>query len=326
MSAFVSHRAAGSRFGPSAVGADLLSVLFLGAVWGAAFLFFRVAAPEVGPIWAAEIRVALAGVILAAIAGRSTLAAARGRWIAFAIVGTTFSAVPFALISIASLTLPASMGALLNAATPLFTALLAAAWLHQPLGRNVIAGLAVGLVAVIVLVGWSPLDPTPTTLVAIAAALGAAFSYAVAGSYVRRTMSGVGPLQLATGQLVAASIVLLPVALLSGPPGAPSAAATASLLALATVSTAVAWPLFQRVLKRRGSTAASTVTFIVPGFGIVWAAIVLGERIGPELVVGFGLLLVSLALVFGIRPPTVTRARLTAAHLAGVARAVAVRL
>jgi drug/metabolite transporter (DMT)-like permease len=190
----------------------------------------------------------------------------------------------------------------------------------------VVAGLAVGLVAVIVLVGWSPLEPTPTTIVAVAFALGAAFSYAVAGSYVRRTMSGVGPLQLATGQLVAAAIVLLPVALLSGPPGAPSAAGATSLIALATVSTAVAWPLFQRVLKRRGSTAASTVTFIVPGFGIVWAALVLGERIGPELVVGFGLLLVSLALVFGLRPPTLVRARLVSAHLAGVARAVAVRL
>src|SRR3954470_3879785 len=86
---------------------DLASLLFLGAVWGAAFLFLRIAAPEVGPVWAAEIRLVIGAGVLVAIAGPASLRAARGRFGAFLIAGALFSAIPFTLISFATLTLPA---------------------------------------------------------------------------------------------------------------------------------------------------------------------------------------------------------------------------
>lgn len=283
--------------------ADLATLLFLGAVWGGAFLFMRIAAPEVGALWLAESRVALAALVLVAIAGRRTLAAMRGRVLAFVFLGATFSAIPFTLISFAALTLPASFGALLNASTPLFTALVAAAWIGQRMPTRVAGGLLVGLVAVVVLVGWSPLALGPETLLAVGAALAGAFSYAVAGTHVKRALHGVGGVELATGQLVTASLLILPFAILSGPPGIPSVAGAASIGALAVVSTAVAWPLFFGVLGRTGPTAASTVTFIVPAFGILWGGLVLGEHIGLETAVGFGLVLVSLVLVLGVRVP-----------------------
>ena len=93
---------------------DLASLLYLGAVWGAAFLFLRVAAPEVGPVWAAEIRLLIGAAVLLAVAGRSTWRIARGRLTTFAIVGALFSAVPFTLISFATLTLHAGFTSLLN--------------------------------------------------------------------------------------------------------------------------------------------------------------------------------------------------------------------
>jgi drug/metabolite transporter (DMT)-like permease len=281
---------------------DLGSLLFLGAVWGGAFLFLRIASPEVGPVWAAEVRLLVGAVVLAAVAGRRTLAVARGRVIAFLIVGATFAAVPFSLIAFATLTLPAGFAALLNASTPLFTAVLGVAVLRQRLPARAVAGLGIGVVAVLVLVGWSPLQAGPGTLLAVAAGLGAPASYAVAGTYVRARMHGVGGVELATGMLVAAAVITLPVAVLSGAPGTPSAAGAVSLLAVGTVSTAVAWPVFFRVLAHTTPTAASTVTFIVPAFAIAWGALVLAEPVGPELVAGFGLVLVSLALVLGIRP------------------------
>lgn len=281
---------------------DLGLLLFLGAVWGGAFLFLRVASPEVGPVWVAEIRIALAAVILAIVAGRRTLAVARGRLLDLAIVGVTFSALPFSLIAFATLTLPTGYGALINASTPLFTALLGVAWLGQRLSGRVVAGLVAGLAAVLVLVGLSPLELGPRTLLAVAAALGTALSYAFAGTFVRRRLHDVGGTELATAQLVSGAILLLPIALLSGPPGVPSGAGAASVLAIATLSTALAWPLFFRVLSRTTPTAASTVTFIVPAFGIAWGALALGEPIGPELVLGFGLIMVSLVLVLGLRP------------------------
>jgi drug/metabolite transporter (DMT)-like permease len=108
---------------------DLGFLIFLGAVWGGAFLFLRIAAPQVGPLWAAEIRIGLAAVILLAIAGPRAYRALRGRFLKVAVVGAAFSAIPFSLIAFAALTLPAGFGALLNAATPIFTALVAAAWL-----------------------------------------------------------------------------------------------------------------------------------------------------------------------------------------------------
>src|SRR4051794_38938440 len=147
---------------------DLTALLYLGAVWGAAFLFLRVAAPEVGPVWAAEIRLAIGAAVLLAVAGASTWRVARGRVASFLVVGALFSAVPFTLISFATLTLHAGFTSLLNAATPLFTAAIAVAFMGQRISWRVGAGLAVGVLAVIVLVGWSPLDPSVTTMLAVA--------------------------------------------------------------------------------------------------------------------------------------------------------------
>ena len=290
---------------------DLASMLFLGAVWGAVFLFLRVAAPEVGAAWAAEIRLLIGATVLVLIAGPRTWRAARGRIGAFLVVGALFAALPFMLISFATLTLPAGFTALLNAATPLFTAAVGVAFMGQRLAPRVVAGLAFGVTAVVVLVGWSPLEPGLTTVLAVAAGLGAPASYAVAGNFVRARMSGVEPIELGTGMLVAGALVALPVALLTGLPGTPSPSGTASLLGAGVLSTAVAWPIFFRVLRRTTPTAASTTTFIVPAFALTWGSIFLAEPVGPGLIAGFGLILVSLLLVLGIMPtarvPLLTR-------------------
>jgi drug/metabolite transporter (DMT)-like permease len=281
---------------------DLASLLYLGAVWGGAFLFLRIAATEVGPVWAAEFRLAIGATILLVLAGRRALPMMRGRLIAFTIVGATFAAIPFTCIAFATLTLPTGFTALLNAATPLFTAALAVLVLRQAITPRMVAGLAMGAVAVLVLVGWSHLDPTPATLIAVAAGLGAPASYAVAGTYVRARLSNVPGVELATGMIVMGALVTLPVAILSGTPGTPTMAGAASLLAVGSVSTAFAWPVFYRILARSTPTVASTATFIVPVFAAAWGALVLGEAVGGELVVAFGLVLVSLVLVLNLGP------------------------
>ena len=212
------------------------------------------------------------------------------------------------LISFATVTLPAGFTLLLAAATPLFTAAIAVAFMGQSFGLRVAAGLAVGVVAVLVLVGWSPLELNAATIPRGRRRPGAPASYAVAGNYTRAKMAGLGPLQIATGMLVAGALVGLPVALLSGPPGTVHLDGALSLLAVGTVSTALAWPIFFRVLRRTTPTAASTVTFIVPVFALTWASIVLAEPVGVGLLAGFGLVLVSLALVLGIVPTLRLRA------------------
>jgi drug/metabolite transporter (DMT)-like permease len=281
----------------------LAQLVFLGAVWGGAFLFLRVAGPEVGPVWAAEIRILIGAAILALVAGRRTWAIVRHDLRAFAVVGATFSAIPFTLIAIATLTLPTGFAAVLNAATPVFTATLAVVWLGQSLTTRLAAGLVVGLAAVILLVGWSPLPMTVGVVVAAAAALGASLSYAYASTYVRKRLPDIGGLELATAQLASGAVLLLPVALATGVPGTPSFDGLVALIAVGTLSTALPWPIFQRLLRQTTPTIASTVTFVVPAFAMAWGAVALDEPIGTGLIVGFGLVIVSLVLVTGIRIP-----------------------
>ena len=246
------------------------------------------------------------------------MAFARGRILPIAFVGATFSAIPFSLIAFASLTLPTGFAALLNAATPIFTALVGAAWIGHRLTGRAFVGMGIGVFAVLVLVGWSPLPLGPATILAVAAALGAALSYAVAGTWVRRRLSDMSGIEVATGQLVTGAMVLLPFAILSGAPGVPGPDGIASLVAVAIFSTALAWPIFFRVSSHTTPTAASTVTFIVPAFGITWGALVLGEHVGVELIAGFALVMVSLVLVLGIRLPVGT----VMAHVPGSASGV----
>ena len=289
---------------------DLASLVYLGAVWGAAFLFFRVASPEVGPVWTAEIRIALAGTMIGAFIGPRRLLALRPHTMKLAIVGATFSAIPFSLLAFATLTLPGSLASLLMATTPLFTAIVGAVWLRQGLSARVIAGLVIGFGTVVFLLGGNGTSAIgPATLAAFGAGLLAAFSYAIAGTYVRRSTGGIAPLDLAAGQLLSGAVVLLPVAILSGPPGALRLDGAVSLVLMALVSTALAWPLFFRVSARTNATVASTATFIVPLFGIVWGALILGEPIGPQLILSFALVLVSLVLVLPV-PVAALRSRL----------------
>ena len=137
---------------------------------------------------------------------------------------------------------------------------------------------------------------------AVAAGLGAPLSYAIAGNFARARLADVEPVELATGMVTAGALVALPVALLSGAPGTLALDGAISLVAVGVLSTAVAWPIFFRVLRRTTPTAASTATFVVPAFAIAWGSIILAEPVGAGIVVGFGLILVSLSLVLGIGP------------------------
>lgn len=312
-----SSRSSNATPGSGVAASDLALLLYLGAVWGAAFLFFRVAAPEIGPVWTAEIRVAIAGLVLAAFTGRSAWRAARRQPVAILVTGATFSAIPFTLLAFATLSLPASLASLIMATTPLFTAIVSAAWLRQRLSRGVIAGLVLGFGAVAFLLGGSPVEIGPSTMLAFAAGLAAALSYAFAGTWVRRHLADVAPLDLATGQLVAATLILLPIALATGLPPVPSSAAAGSLVAMGVVSTAIAWPVYFRIAARTSATAASSSTFVVPMFGIFWGGLVLGEHVGPELLAGFALVIVSLVLVLRLPVPRPATVRVSLGRVVG---------
>jgi drug/metabolite transporter (DMT)-like permease len=272
-------------------------LLALAALWGSSFLFIKVAVDELGPVALACGRVFLAAAALIVL----TRARARlgWKWVA---LGAINGSAPFVLIGFAEGRIGASLAAILNAATPLFSLLVAG----DPLTRRRVAGLVVGMGGVALVVGLAPVDLSGRFLVGAAASLGAALCYAIGTSYVRRSFSGMPPATLALGQQLGAGVVLLPFVALA-PPHALNGGDVAALVALAIPCTAVAYLLYFRLVAEVGPTSTLTVTMLVPVFGVLWAAVFLGEHVGIGTILGGLVVLASVRLVTGPGVPDTAR-------------------
>jgi drug/metabolite transporter (DMT)-like permease len=280
---------------------DLGALMLLGALWGGSFLFIRVAVPALGPFVLMELRVGLAVVALtlyAVVVGR--LSKLRSRWREFLIIGTVNTAIPFSLIAAAEIYLTASLAAILNSTTVLFTALVAAVWMGDPLTRRKVVGVILGIVGVAVLVGWDPIELSGVILLSVGAMLAASLSYALGAVYIKRTFKGIPPLSMSLGQLTGGAIILLPLAAASLPGERPSAAVTLCVLGLALLSTAVAYLLYFRLIENVGPTSTVTVTLLVPLFGLLFGVLLLDEPFGWGTLAGLAIILSSVTLVTGI--------------------------
>ena len=281
---------------------DLGALLLLSALWGGSFLFIRVAVPVLGPVTLVEVRVLLAGLALVAYAAATVgVPDLRSRWRQYATIGTLNSAIPFALISTAELHLTASLASILNATSPLFSALIAAIWIGDALTVRKTIGLVLGFAGVAVLVGWSPLPLTATVVLSVGASLLAAAFYGLAGVYTKARVTGAPPLALAIGSQLSAALVLLPLVPLAPPTRAQSGNVVLCMLALALFSTALAYLLYFRLIVNVGPTKALTVTFLVPIFGVTWGALFLGESITLSTLAGCAIILAGTALITGLR-------------------------
>jgi drug/metabolite transporter (DMT)-like permease len=296
----------------------IASLVYCGAAFGGAFLFMRLAAPEMPALVVAFGRVTIAALLLLPFAGRARLAAMRARWRDYVVVGFFMAAAPFALFAYAERSLTAGLGSIINATTPLWTAIILAAWLHQAPTARRIAAIVVGFAGVGIIVGLEGLHLAPGALVAVVAATAGAASYGVALTYIRLRMEPQPPIQLALGQLIAASLMLAPLALLSAGDITPSTESVVAMLGIALFSTAIAWPILFGLNRDVGPMATSTVTFLNPVFGTLWGAIFLAETISPTFLVGALLVFASLALILGVRLPAVRRPAAAAAVAAEV--------
>jgi drug/metabolite transporter (DMT)-like permease len=279
---------------------NFLELLLLAAIWGASFLFMRIAAPEFGPIPLMALRVGIAMLVLMPVL-RSAAARQQLRaklWPLF-VVGVTNSAVPFCLLAYAALSVNAGMDSILNATTPLWAALIASAGFQVSLGRQQIFGLLTGFAGVVVLV-WDSLSAGSAGVpLAIAAALLAALFYGFAVNYSKRHLAGVKPQIVAFGSQCFATLVLWPLAATCWPRHAISASIWGCVVALGVVCTAVAYLLFFRLIERAGSTYAASVTFLIPVFGVLWGAALLGEKVTMLMLTGCLIVLAGTAIASG---------------------------
>ncbi|WP_414447259.1 DMT family transporter [Burkholderia sp. 22PA0099] len=277
---------------------NTIRLVTLAAIWGASFLFMRMGAPHFGVVPLIALRVAIAAVLLAPVLrDAGARREFRTHWRPLAVVGVMNSALPFCLLTFAALSLTAGVDSILNATTPLWTAIVAFVWLHAPMKRQQVAGLALGFVGVLILAGGE--FGHGGTLPAVAAALLATLSYGFAGNYSKRTLGQVRPFVSAFGSQVFAAVVLVPAAIPLWPAGPLAPLDWLSVALLGTVCTALAYLLYFRLIQDAGAQYAASVTFLIPVFGLVWGAIFLREAITAQAVAGCAVILLGTALASG---------------------------
>ncbi|MDE3009863.1 MAG: EamA family transporter [Pseudomonadota bacterium] len=299
---------------------SLLRLLALAGIWGMSFIFLRVTAPHFSPALTAWTRVALGAALLCTAARAAGVPLQWRQRLGFHfVVGFFNSALPFFLFAWAAARAPSAYLAIMNAMAPLFAAAFGRLLSGERLSAQRLAGFAVGVLGVAVLVGLGPATPTPRLLAGVAGGLAAAACYGFAAVHMRRHGDGLAPLGTAAGSLLAATLMLLPPVLAGAwrtqaPLPVLDASLWQALVAvglLGLVCTGLAYALYFRLVADEGSGRAVTVTFLVPLAATLWGVALLHEHITPVTLAGMALVLSGTALSLGLLPalPRPVRAR-----------------
>lgn len=266
----------------------------LGITWGLPYFFIKLAVRELSPFDVAWARITLAAIVLLPIAWRRgalrALAAHKRAIVAFALVEF---AIPFSAISLGERWIPSSVTAILIATVPLTLALISRFFgVHERLGAVRLAGLAVGLAGVIVLVGFGALSG-PLAWAGVACVLIATIGYAIGPLIVQRHLHSVDAIGPVAGSLSVASLLLLVPAMLSLPRHPPSAMALGAVAILGLACTALSMLVMFYLVKSAGAARASIVTYINPAVAALLGMALLDERLGVGGTAGFGLILLG---------------------------------
>jgi drug/metabolite transporter (DMT)-like permease len=280
-------------------------ILLLASVWGASYLFIKVGVDggfSPGALMCA--RALIAGAVLLtyllATIGRSAFSRLREAWRQSLVLGFMNAAAPFWLVAWGETRIDSGLAGIAQATVPLFSVLIGLRFLpHERIGPARMTGVGLGLVGVVLIVGGAPGGGAWAVAGTLAVILASAF-YASAAIYsqlrLSRTVSG--PV-LATGNMLAAGVMLLPLAIISPPTSMPTTGAVASLLLLALLGTALAQLILFRVIALFGARRLSLVTYLMPGFAVVYGALILDERVSPSALIGLALILVGVSLGSG---------------------------
>jgi drug/metabolite transporter (DMT)-like permease len=280
----------------------LLAVL--ATLWGASFLSIRIALDEVPPLTAVAHRVGWATLVLWIYVILRRLPLPRGRevWISFAGMGLLNNVIPFSLMAWGQLYIPSGLTSIFNAATAIFGVLVAALLLSdENLSKRKAAGVAIGFAGVVTAIGIESLRAFNITSLAQLAVLAGTMSYAFAGVWARKRLTGLAPQVAAAGMLTVSTLIMVPLAwVLDGPIRLDLEPRTVMTIAYyALGATALAYLLYYRVLALAGSGNLMLVTLMIAPIAIVLGAVVLGETLAPNAYKGFALLALGLIIIDG---------------------------
>jgi drug/metabolite transporter (DMT)-like permease len=276
----------------------------LAAIWGASYLFIKVAVEDVEPAPMMAIRALGAGLILAAylaltLGGRRAVTEVTTHWRPALVLGVLNASIPFWLVAWGEKHIDSSVAGIAQSTVPIFAFLLALRFLpHEHVGPVRIAGVAVGFLGVVVLAGVDPRGGWMAVAGTLAVVL-SSLSYASAGVYGQlRVQTVAGPV-LAAGSMLAGGAILLPLALFQLPSAMPDLEAIGSILALTILGTALAQLILFRMLRLYGTRRVSLVTYLMPGFAVVYGAVLLDEPVSAAAIGGLALILGGVALASG---------------------------
>ncbi|MGM0561573.1 MAG: DMT family transporter [Pseudomonadota bacterium] len=292
-------------------------LIVLSLLWGGSFFFIAVAVKDLPPLTIVALRLSLAAIALwgFCLLRGFTLPRVPAIWRAFLVMGVLNNAIPFSLIVWGQAQIASGLASILNATTPLFTVVLAGVFLaDERMSPLRLSGVLVGFAGTVVMIGPAVFMGREASALAQGAILGAALSYASASVFGRRFRDlGVHPVMTATGQVTMSSLILVPLAFLVDRPftlDVPTPDIWLAIVALALLSTALAYILYFRILSLAGATNVQLVTFLVPVTAILLGALILGERLAPQHFAGMGLIALGLAVIDG-RLPRLLRNRLS---------------
>lgn len=284
---------------------DYGRLLLLAAVWGASFLFMRVAAPEFGAINTAFLRVFFGFVGLAVIL--LTLKSSfnfEGKFRAALILGIMNSGLPFFMYCLAARWLPAGYSSILNATTPLMGAVIGFAFFGEKLTARKWLGVLLGLAGIMVITSVGEVQSGEGQIAGIAACLVATACYGFAGFLTRIWISnkgGLDPKIVAFGSQIGATFFLLPFFAWSVATGPTvnwlQGNVWACVLGVGLICTAFAYILYFRLIADIGPLRSLTVTFLIPPFAVLWGYLALGETINQGFILGGIIVCISVWLV-----------------------------
>lgn len=290
---------------------DVVDLLLLSVLWGAAYLFMRAAVPAFGPAPLIALRMAIAvAVLLPLLAWRGGLGQLRAHPVALLVQAVPFTALPFLMLGFAAQHLTAGLLAVLNATAPLFAALVAHFWFHERLGRWRSVGLVMGFIGVGVLTAGGVSLRSGHGLLAVGAVLLTSAMWALGANYTRRRLGGMDSLALTVGSLSVASLALAPLAVATWPATPPPLRAWIEMAFLGVASSGLGFLLYYRLLRRIGAVRAMSVTFLNPVVALVAGALYLGEAVDGQTLVGALVVLAGTALSLGLWPATTSVAPL----------------
>jgi drug/metabolite transporter (DMT)-like permease len=276
----------------------------LAAIWGASYLFIKVAVRDFPPAAMIELRLGIAGLLLALflvarIGWRGALRELRAAgWVGFAI-GIVNGAIPFTLIAWGEQHVDSGIAAVANSTVPIFNALLVP-WLlpRERLSRRRFVGVLVGLVGVGVLTVGQP-SVSWWFVAGTAAVVVASISYAFGGILAQHSLSSARGPTLAAASMLGGAVALLPLALFDLPDHTPGWKPVASLTALTLAGTVLAQLILFRAIRLYGSARTSLVTYLMPPVALVYGAVLLDEPVTAASIGGLVLIMLGVGLGSG---------------------------